>query len=64
MKTKGILLRRDGCVNEEDFEEARKKADESFMAISAAMHEECAEKFGRHWPMREGKFVLSMESCM
>lgn len=61
MKTKGILLRRDGCVNEEDFEEARKKADESFMAISAAM---CAEKFGRHWPMREGKFVLSMESCM
>lgn len=64
MRIKGILLHRDGSVDEEDFEEARKKADESFVAISTAMDEERAEKFRRHWPMREGKFVLSMESCM
>jgi hypothetical protein len=64
MKTKSIVLHRDGCVDEEDFEDARKKADESFVSISAAMDEERAEKFRRHWPMREGKFVLSMESCI
>ena len=64
MKTKGIVLHRDGCIDQEDFEEARKKADESFVAISAAMDEERAEKFRRHWPMREDKFVLSMESCI
>ena len=63
MKTKGILLHRDGSVDEEDFEEARKKAEESFVAISTAMDEERAEKFRRHWPIREGKFVLSIESC-
>jgi Phosphotransferase enzyme family len=64
MMTKGIVLHRDGSVDSEDFEEARKKADESFVAISTAMDEERAEKFRRHWPMRAGKFVLSMESCM
>ena len=64
MKTKGIVVHRDGCVDEEDFEEAQKKADESFMAISAAMDKEHADKFRLHWPMREGKFVLSMESCI
>ena len=58
MKTKGILLHRDGSVNKEEFEEARKKADESFVAIFAAMGAERAEK------LHEGKFVLSMESCV
>ena len=64
MKTKGIVLHRDGSVEEGEFEEARKKADESFVAISAAMDAERAEKFRRHWPLREGKFVLSIESCV
>jgi len=58
MKSKGIVVHRD------DFEEARKKADESFVKISAGMDEERAEKFRRYWPMREGKFVLSVESCV
>jgi hypothetical protein len=64
MKAKGFVVHRDGCVDEQDFEEARKKADESFVAISAGMEEEGAEKFRQHWPFREGKFVLSMESCV
>jgi hypothetical protein len=64
MKTKGIVLHRDGCVDKAIFEDARKKADESFLKISTGMDAERAEKFRRHWPMREGKFVLSMESCV
>ena len=64
MKTKGIVLHRDGSVDEEVFEEAKKKADESFVAISAALDAERVEKFRRHWPLREGKFVLSIESCV
>jgi hypothetical protein len=67
MKTKGILMHRDGSVDEEEFEEARKKADESFVAISTGMDAKDAkraETFRRHWPLREGKFVLSIESCV
>jgi hypothetical protein len=64
MKTKGIVLHRDGSVDKEEFEEARKIADESFVAISAAMDAERVEKLRRHWPFREGKFVLSLESCV
>ena len=64
MKTKGIVLHRYGSVDEEVFEEAKKKADESFVAISAALDAERVEKFRRHWPLREGKFVLSIESCV
>jgi hypothetical protein len=52
------------CIDiRDDFEEAGKKADESFVKISG-IDEERAEKFRRYWPMREGKFVLSVESCV
>ena len=64
MKTKGIFLHRDGSVDEEEFEEAKIKADETFVATSAAMNAERVEKFRRHWPFREGKFDLSIESCV
>ena len=64
MKAKGFILHKDGSVNTEDFEEAREKADKSFLNIYQGMSEQRAEKFKRHWPMREGKFVLSMESCV
>jgi NADH:ubiquinone oxidoreductase subunit B-like Fe-S oxidoreductase len=64
MKAKGILVHRDGSVDEEEFEEARKKAYESFVAITTGMDAKGAETFRRHWPLREGKFVLSIESCV
>ena len=64
MKGKGIVVHRDGAVEEEMFEEAKKKADQCFVEISAAMDVKHVEKFKRHWPFREGKFELSIESCV
>jgi hypothetical protein len=36
MKMKGIVVHRDGFVNEKNFEEAWKHGDKSFVAISTA----------------------------
>jgi hypothetical protein len=64
----GITVFKDGSVDEAVFEEARKKVDECFvdlyMAIERKRGKEQAERFKRRWPLREGKFVHSMESCV
>lgn len=64
MGSRGIVVDSEGCVDAEDFEEAQEKADQVFVEISTGMDEELAEKFRRHWPMREGKFVHFVESCV
>lgn len=66
MKAEGIVLQRHGCVNEEVFEEAQDLADKILRELSAAMPDEVGvdRRLRRHWPFREGKFVLSMESCV
>ena len=68
LKMHGITVYKDGSVDEEVFEEARKKVDKCFvniyMTIERKKGKERAERFRRDWPLREGKFVHSMESCM
>ncbi|KDR84192.1 hypothetical protein GALMADRAFT_205913 [Galerina marginata CBS 339.88] len=68
LKTYGFTVYKDGSVDEEAFEEARKKADECFVdiltTIARERGKESAERFRHHWPLREGKFVHSMESCV
>lgn len=65
LERKGIVPHRDGSVDEEVFEEARKIADESLVNVSASM-EESAES-SRHCA-RAGLFfpwsyVCSVGSC-
>lgn len=63
----GIAVYQDGSVDEDVFEDARKQVDECLVDLSKTIElkkgKEHVERFRRHWPLREGRFVHSMESC-
>lgn len=63
MKKQGHLVGRDGSISLEDFD-AAKKAEELLVSVLKDKDKEQEKRIRRYWTMREGKFVLTMESCV
>ncbi|KAF9485545.1 hypothetical protein BDN70DRAFT_591828 [Pholiota conissans] len=64
MKEAGIALGEDGSVHPDQFGAAVKKNEEVFAAIMASTGEVAQARIKPRWPVREGKFVYTMESCV
>jgi hypothetical protein len=60
MKKRGHLVGRDGSVSLEDFDAAKEKAEELLESFVKGKDKEQEKKMRRYWPMREGKFALTM----
>jgi Phosphotransferase enzyme family len=58
----GIIIHQDGSVDSRVFELAQSRVKELFVSFTRD-NVNYPEKM-KHWPMREGKFVHSMESCV
>jgi len=58
---RGNDVSRDGGVNVEIFEEARKEAQQLFHELLDGLDEPTPEKLRRSWPLREGKFLCESE---
>lgn len=59
----GITLHPDGSVQTEELEIAVQLAQQIFVALTRIDDPGVLETTTRLWPLREGKFVLSSESC-
>ena len=64
MKKAGILPHRDGSVPEEQYEQAKQELLGIFARITAKCTPEQIEETKLLWPLREGKFDMSAESCV
>lgn len=64
MKDAGIILHRDGSVPENQYEQAKQELPGIFAIITAKCTPEQIEETKRLWPLREGKFDMSAESCV
>lgn len=64
MKEAGIILHRDGSVPEEQYEQAKQELPRIFARITAKCTPEQIEETKLMWPLREGKFDMSAESCV
>jgi hypothetical protein len=66
MKKAGIILHRDGSVPEEQNEQAKQELELPgiFARITAKCIPEQIEETKLLWPLREGKFDMSAESCV
>lgn len=63
MDNHGLHVSRDGSINLEDFESMVKKVGELLEFFLKDMDKEEEMMIRHHWPMREGKFIHTMESC-
>lgn len=59
----GICVSQDGGVVEQEFEAALNKAEEIRSRWIAHAEGETREETARTWPLREGKYVPTMDSC-
>jgi hypothetical protein len=64
MKKAGIILHRDGSVPEEQYQQAKQALPGIFARITAKCTPEQIEETKLLWPLREGKFDMSAESCV
>jgi hypothetical protein len=64
MQMRGIELYSDLSVAADDFDQARKHAEEIYENFTKRMSEAGKERFARIWPLREGRFDLTAESCV
>ena len=64
MKKAGIILHRDGSVPVEQYEQAKQALPGIFAKITAKCNPEQIEETKLLWPLREGKFDMSAESCV
>jgi hypothetical protein len=64
MKNAGIMLHRDGSVPKDQYEQAKQELPGIFARITAKCTPEQIEETKRLWPLREGKFDTSAESCV
>ncbi|KAF9485554.1 hypothetical protein BDN70DRAFT_871224 [Pholiota conissans] len=64
MKRAGIYMLPDGAVGSEQFDDAVKMNKELFASALEGQSEVVQERISSRWPVREGKYVHSMEYCV